>query len=168
MHTSHQGQSSQQRSTSSLTTPSDQTTMKQVNSTCTKDNSSHYTLPDNKNTSSANATCINWTNSYFKTTTILQQPPPLPSMHFKTIQNSKLHSTTTTTTKSIIPVPHARKPDTNTYKTTSTCTRTLNTLSIYISTSFVTLFKSSHQLTSIHICSIRTRNKRCKQPQVKR
>ena len=84
------------------------------------------------------------TNTHFRATT-MQQATALPATHFKTI----LQTMTTTTTIAIA-------PDSNTSRTMSTCTRTLNSPSTYILTSVLTMSKSSHQLITIHVCSIET------------
>ena len=79
----------------------------------------------------------------------MQQTTPLPVTHFKTI----LQTMTTTSTIAIA-------PDTNTSRTMSTCTRTLNSASTYILTGVITMSKSSHQLTTVHVCSIKTKLRR--------
>ena len=146
-----------------------QTNHKKVNPTYAEDNSSHHTLPaDKKNTSSTNT----WS---LTRESVTPRPPSFYNRYHHYQQcisrpfrkNSKQQSMATTTAIPIIPSPHARKPDTSTYKTTPTCTRTLNATSIHVLTCFTTLSQPICHPTAAHTCSIGIKKQMKMQPQVK-
>ena len=111
------------------------------------------------------------TNNVFQDHLKQQTVYTITNNAFQDHLEQKTKTTPTTTAKSVIPKPCSRIPHASTYRTTPTCTRTINSASFHILTCFATLSKPICQPTTIHTCSVRIKKqmkRRCKHSQVKR
>ena len=147
---------------SSLTTPGKQTTKQQP------------TLPKQKTTPVTTHPSTQENHLFYQCHLHQPDKQSLQDHHHtttgNTITNNALQdhlqqqTTPITTARSIIPKPRSRIPQASTYKTSPTCTRTINTASIYIFTCLATLPKPFRQPTTVHTCSVRIKNEEKMQP----